>query len=62
MNKLKWYQYMAIAIGIMALFFIVAGIIGENGTLIFVGIAMIVGGTIPLFTSKNKAKTKQVEK
>ncbi len=56
MKKLKWYQYLAIVIAIMALFLLVAGFIGENGVLVYVGIAMIIGGVIPLFTSKEKLK------
>ncbi len=55
---LKWHQYVAIVLGIVAIWFIVVGAIWENGLLLFVGIAMIVGGVIPLYRSKDKSKTK----
>ncbi len=61
MKNLKWYQYLAIVLAILSLWFIVTGIIGQNGTLVFVGIALIVGG-VQLFRNKDKPKNTQSEK
>ena len=61
MKNLKWYQYLAIVLAILSLWFIVTGIIGQNGTLVFVGIALIVGG-VQLFRNNDKPKNTQSEK
>jgi len=61
MKKLKWYQYLAIIISVVALWFIIVGIIGQNGVLIFVGVALIIT-SVQSFRSKEKPKNKKVTK
>lgn len=55
MKKWKWYQYMSIVICMLGLWNIVAGIVGERGVLVGVGIAIIIGAA-QLFNSKDKKK------
>ncbi len=62
MRKLRWYQYVAMWLGVVALLFVAVGIVDRIGLLIVVGAAMIVGGVIPLWRSKDKTKGHETSK
>jgi len=57
MKKLRWYQYVAILVGIWGIGNVAIGIRGSNSGLIFVGVAMIIGA-IQLSRTNDKKKVK----
>ena len=54
-TQFKWNHYAAILLGLLTMAFIIIGIVGGSGVLIFAGLAIGIGG-VPSFWRTNKPK------